>query len=192
VKAANQGLQTTSFRIGQIAGGYANGAWATTDWLPIMLASAVSLGSLPDAIGFASWTPTDVISQAILDVAFTSGSSTERALNLVHPHPVLWSTIMENFADVFVEDGITSHRLPLVPVEDWVAQLTELSTSADANTFERIVSLLANCVSWYTEPSPACSQASQFLRGHGTCRCCCAVPGRYDCRGGRTYASGDR
>jgi thioester reductase-like protein len=51
VKAAEAGLQTTSFRIGQISGGHANGAWATTDWLPIMVKSSISLGCLPATEG---------------------------------------------------------------------------------------------------------------------------------------------
>jgi thioester reductase-like protein len=51
VAAAERGLQTTSFRVGQIAGGDANGAWASTDWVPIMLKSGVALGCLPDAAG---------------------------------------------------------------------------------------------------------------------------------------------
>jgi thioester reductase-like protein len=51
VKAAEAGLQTTSFRIGQISGGRVNGAWATTDWLPIMVKSSIALGCLPAAEG---------------------------------------------------------------------------------------------------------------------------------------------
>jgi thioester reductase-like protein len=51
VKAAKAGLQTTSFRIGQISGGHANGAWATTDWVPIMVKSSIALGCLPAAEG---------------------------------------------------------------------------------------------------------------------------------------------
>jgi thioester reductase-like protein len=139
VKAGNHGLQTTSFRIGQIAGGYANGAWAPTDWVPIMLASGVSVGSLPDAVGLASWTPFDVVSQAILDVALASGMP-EKALNLVHPCPVSWSTIMRTVANVFLEERITTHPLPLLSVADWVEKLTKLSANPDADTLQRVVS----------------------------------------------------
>jgi hypothetical protein len=104
-----------------------------------MLASAVSLDSLPDAAGLASWTPFDVVSQAILDVALASGTP-EKALNLVHPHPVSWSTIMETVANVFVEEGITAQKLPLLSVEHWVGKLTELSANTDADTLEHVVS----------------------------------------------------
>jgi thioester reductase-like protein len=51
VAAAERGLQTTSFRIGQIAGAAATGAWALTDWVPILLKSGAAIGCLPDADG---------------------------------------------------------------------------------------------------------------------------------------------
>jgi thioester reductase-like protein len=47
IAAAKRGLQTTSLRLGQITGGYANGAWATTDWVPLMIKSSVTMGFLP-------------------------------------------------------------------------------------------------------------------------------------------------
>jgi thioester reductase-like protein len=48
---AESGLQATSFRIGQVTGGEPNGAWSTTDWLPIIVKSSLTIGMLPDAIG---------------------------------------------------------------------------------------------------------------------------------------------
>ena len=47
----NSNLPASSFRIGQISGGPPRGAWSTTDWLPIIVKSSVSLGMLPDAQG---------------------------------------------------------------------------------------------------------------------------------------------
>jgi len=48
---AMSGLSATSFRIGQITGGVPRGAWSTTDWVPIIVKSSVTLGALPDARG---------------------------------------------------------------------------------------------------------------------------------------------
>lgn len=48
---AQSGLQSTSFRIGQISGGHPNGAWATTDWVPILIKSSLNLNALPVATG---------------------------------------------------------------------------------------------------------------------------------------------
>ena len=48
------GLNFASLRIGQITGGHPNGAWATTDWFPIMIKSGLELGALPSAQGVSS------------------------------------------------------------------------------------------------------------------------------------------
>jgi thioester reductase-like protein len=48
---AKSGLQASSFRIGQISGGLPNGAWATSDWIPILAKSSLVLGALPSASG---------------------------------------------------------------------------------------------------------------------------------------------
>jgi len=48
---AQSGLRSTSFRIGQISGGHPNGAWATTDWVPILIKSSLNLNALPAAAG---------------------------------------------------------------------------------------------------------------------------------------------
>jgi thioester reductase-like protein len=48
---AQSGLQATSLRIGQVSGGFPNGAWATSDWVPILVKSSIALGALPNAPG---------------------------------------------------------------------------------------------------------------------------------------------
>jgi hypothetical protein len=48
---AKSGIQATSFRIGQLSGGLPNGAWATSDWVPILVKSSLELGALPSATG---------------------------------------------------------------------------------------------------------------------------------------------
>ena len=45
------GLDISSLRIGQISGGHQNGAWAITDWVPIMVKSSLVLGVLPLSTG---------------------------------------------------------------------------------------------------------------------------------------------
>ena len=41
------GLQATSFRIGQISGGLPNGAWAVSDWVPILVKSSIHMNAIP-------------------------------------------------------------------------------------------------------------------------------------------------
>ena len=47
---AQTGLSVTTIRIGQLSGSE-NGYWSITDWVPILFASSVQLGCLPDARG---------------------------------------------------------------------------------------------------------------------------------------------
>lgn len=51
------GLQSTSFRIGQITGGYPNGAWATSDWVPIMVKSSIHMNAIPTERGVSEPSP---------------------------------------------------------------------------------------------------------------------------------------
>jgi thioester reductase-like protein len=137
VKASELGLQTTSFRIGQITGGTENGAWATTDWFPILVKSSIALGCLPEAYGTASWVPFSAVAQTILDVATIDGPP-ERALNVVHPHPVAWRDIVENVADVLVDSGIAKERLPIVLFSEWHAKLRAASERTDESVMTDI------------------------------------------------------
>ncbi|TFK63690.1 hypothetical protein BDN72DRAFT_902209 [Pluteus cervinus] len=52
----NDGLDASSLRLGQLTGGRSNerGAWATTDWAPILVRSSITLGALPSAPGVIS------------------------------------------------------------------------------------------------------------------------------------------
>jgi hypothetical protein len=45
------GIRTTSFRIGQIAGGQPNSAWAITDWVPLLVKSSIALNAPLSMVG---------------------------------------------------------------------------------------------------------------------------------------------
>ncbi|KAG6839971.1 hypothetical protein C0991_009950, partial [Blastosporella zonata] len=84
---AQSGLQGTSFRIGQVSGGRPNGAWAITNWVPILVKSSVTIGILPDLKGMISWIPMDTVAAAIVDAAL-GNEPLPQAANLLHPRPV--------------------------------------------------------------------------------------------------------
>ncbi|OAX31791.1 putative aminoadipate reductase [Rhizopogon vinicolor AM-OR11-026] len=133
----NSKLPASSFRIGQVSGGPPRGAWSTTDWLPIIVKSSVSLGALPEAQGLLSWIPPHVVSNAILDVAFAE-QEPPIAVNLVHPRPIAWKTLMQPIADTMVECKITSTSLPLVPFSEWFGKLESSAKGASEDTMKRI------------------------------------------------------
>ncbi|KAG0703313.1 putative aminoadipate reductase [Suillus ampliporus] len=120
----NSKLPASSFRVGQISGGPPRGAWSTTDWLPIIVKSSVSLGALPEAKGLLSWIPPHAVSNAILDVAFAE-EEPPIAVNL----PV---------ADAIVKHNVTSDPLPLVPFSEWLEKLESSAKDLSEENIKRI------------------------------------------------------
>ncbi|KAH8102928.1 hypothetical protein BXZ70DRAFT_927267 [Cristinia sonorae] len=114
--ARARGLETTSVRIGQISGSTITGAWNSTDWVPIMIQSSISMGALPILPGNISWIPVDVASRFVLD-SILSTESLPAVVNLVHPHPVPWQEVFTAIKQVI------GGPLELVPFDDWVSRL---------------------------------------------------------------------
>lgn len=44
-------VKTTNIRIGQLAGSSRSGAWATSDWVPLIVRGGQEVGALPDGQG---------------------------------------------------------------------------------------------------------------------------------------------
>ncbi|KAG2133342.1 putative aminoadipate reductase [Suillus clintonianus] len=133
----NSKLPASSFRIGQIAGGPPRGAWSKTDWLPIIVKSSVNLGVFPEAQGLLSWIPTYAVSNAILDVAFAE-EEPPIAINLVHPRPVAWKTLMRPVADAIFERKITSVSLPFIPFSEWSEKVELSAKNPSEQNIQRI------------------------------------------------------
>ena len=82
----------------------------------------------------------DVVSQAILDVALSNQAPTI-ALNIVHPKPSRWSTIVRSVADALHHTGVTREVVPLLPFHEWLGLLEQRSEGADADDMAEIVSI---------------------------------------------------
>ncbi|RDB20739.1 Non-canonical non-ribosomal peptide synthetase FUB8 [Hypsizygus marmoreus] len=137
---AKSGLPVTSFRIGQISGGLPNGAWATSDWVPIFVKSSLALGALPSATGLVSWLPMHAVSKAILDVAFAKNQPPV-ALNLVHPRPVPWNAVI-----LAVKEALRNHDPKVVPSREWFAMLEKRAGNASDADLETVVSRLLSAL----------------------------------------------
>ncbi|KAF8899601.1 hypothetical protein CPB84DRAFT_1847624 [Gymnopilus junonius] len=124
---ATSGVNFTSLRIGQISGGGPRGAWATTDWLPILIKSSLALGRLPAANGVVSWIQMDAVSASVLDLVFFD-EAYPRAINVLHPKPVHWNDIMSHIADALAKEKQTSPS-PFVPFSEWISLLEDRAKS---------------------------------------------------------------
>ncbi|TFK46448.1 acetyl-CoA synthetase-like protein [Heliocybe sulcata] len=130
VPASETGLKCTTVRIGQICGGVPDGAWASTDWFPILVKSSITLQCLPDSSEDVSWIPMPAATQVMLDVSLAEEIQ-PIAINAVHPRPAKWRNIMKAISKAL---GESCGVLPLVPFKEWVQKLERCAghnTTAD-------------------------------------------------------------
>ncbi|KAF8185750.1 acetyl-CoA synthetase-like protein [Pholiota molesta] len=123
------GINFSSVRLGQITGSDVNGAWATSDWVPILVKSSVSLGALPTADGTITWIPTNFVAGSLLDLA-SSDDRYPPAMNLVHHNPVDWNSTIQYIKEALEREHNVS--LPFIPYQEWVAKLATLAASANS------------------------------------------------------------
>ncbi|KAF9034495.1 acetyl-CoA synthetase-like protein [Hymenopellis radicata] len=104
-QAAKQtALRPIVVRTGQIAGGV-NGGWNTSDWVPAIIKSSVTLRALPEFEGTCTWIPLDIASGAVIDF---SRANTSKAIFTIIGQEL---------------------NLPLVPYAEWVRRLEGCSAS---------------------------------------------------------------
>jgi hypothetical protein len=82
------------------------------------------------------------------------------AVNLVHPRPIAWKTLMRPVADAIFERKITSNPLPLVPFSEWLEKLESSAKVASEESINRIVSGLFQWANSYS--CLGCSLLSSF------------------------------
>ncbi|KAJ7077669.1 putative aminoadipate reductase, partial [Mycena belliarum] len=137
---AKSGLDVVCLRIGQISGALPKGAWAISDWLPILVKTSVTLGRLPKANGVrdillpvglkvVSWIDFRTVARAVLDVAFSCATRRPQCsiLALVHPRPVAWNFVMTAVRECLISSS-EKRPLPLVEFREWLAELESAAT----------------------------------------------------------------
>ncbi|KAG6827401.1 putative NRPS-like protein biosynthetic cluster [Tricholoma furcatifolium] len=132
------GLRATAFRIGQLSGGKPKGAWATTDWVPILVKSSLTIGLLPDMEGVLSWLPMDAAAAAIVDAALKD-TQLPHAINIVHPRPVEGKQVIS-----FIQSAIEQDRgrhLTIVPFREWLVAIEAHAGQATEKTVADIPSI---------------------------------------------------
>ncbi|KIJ61725.1 hypothetical protein HYDPIDRAFT_158984 [Hydnomerulius pinastri MD-312] len=158
----NSGLPASSFRIGQITGGAPRGAWSTTDWVPIIVKSSVTLGALPEARGVTSWLPPHAVSDAILDVAFAEDEP-PITVNLVHPRPVEWACLMKPISVALQQKNLTPLLLPLVSFGEWVERLEKYATESNEDNIRRVPAIkLLNFIRFLAQGDTSMRQSDRF------------------------------
>lgn len=130
------GLPVANLRIGQLSGSTTNGAWATTDWVPLIVQSAKELGCLPAVPNSKiSWLPTDEAARVVLDLrhdlsspAPDNESAPRRVFHIVHPRTTQWDDVFKALAKHLSKGDRT---VGLVPFSNWVAKLVSSQSPPD-------------------------------------------------------------
>ncbi|KAI5121945.1 hypothetical protein M0805_002017 [Coniferiporia weirii] len=121
--SASTPLSTTVVRCGQMTGG-PSGAWNDHEWFPSLIKSSIALGKVPIMEGFqtVSWITAYDAAGAAVDMLHADA---ERVLNLVHPRPVTWTSVIRTFSRAF--------DLQAVPYSEWFSALESVHTDLYAD-----------------------------------------------------------
>ncbi|KAL1699761.1 hypothetical protein EV121DRAFT_295859 [Schizophyllum commune] len=127
---AASGLEFSSVRVGQVCGGKPRGAWATTDWFPILVKTSIVLGTLPSDEQDVTWLPMDAVAGTLVDAAF-SESILSPSHNIVHPRPIQWSQMIKNVRQSI--KTVLLRDVLVVPFGDWFAKLETVASRHDVS-----------------------------------------------------------
>jgi thioester reductase-like protein len=71
------GICARVLRIGQISGDTKNGVWNTSEAIPLMLQSAVTIGALPALNEIHRWLPVDTVASAVVEITLAETLGTD-------------------------------------------------------------------------------------------------------------------
>lgn len=134
--ARQRGLEACILRLGQLSGGSATGVWSTSDWVPAIIASSVSVGCLPVATGAISWLPLGIAARSIVEMSTFSNAILPPVVHISHPRPVLWSDIMVLFSQALAR-RTTDAPLPIVRFNEWNQRVKKGAGSFNGPESER-------------------------------------------------------
>ncbi|GAD98608.1 NRPS-like enzyme [Paecilomyces variotii No. 5] len=87
------GVPVRVFRIGQVAGDTRQGVWNSTDAVPLMLQTAITLGILPSIDEYLRWLPVDLVAKSMVEIAdsILSAGPGPVFFNMTNPKTLHWT-----------------------------------------------------------------------------------------------------
>lgn len=122
------GLPTTVLRIGQLCGDRKTGFWSSSNWVPAIIKSGLSLKCLPNGEDLVAWIALDDAAQAIVDFSHNRRrlGKPHDLLHVVHPRPTSWSSVFNVVADYLNKRGTD---VELISYSKWLKKLQAEDTS---------------------------------------------------------------
>jgi thioester reductase-like protein len=137
------GIRASFVRLGQIAGAARTASgWNKQEWLPSLVASSAFIGALPETIGdvpatgeeLINWVPADHLADVLVELALDAKQSNGNvsANHVVHPTPVLWSSLLKTVQKAIEDSLPSSQPIQIVPYADWLSMLKIKTSEAES------------------------------------------------------------
>jgi carbohydrate kinase (thermoresistant glucokinase family) len=88
-RAAEQGITARVLRVGQIVADTQHGIWNSTEAIPLMLQTAITIGALPKLQETPSWLPVDTTAESVAQIALSNAGSI--FANVTNPKTFDWT-----------------------------------------------------------------------------------------------------
>ncbi|KAF3404524.1 Iterative polyketide synthase afoE [Talaromyces pinophilus] len=134
LNAARGGARSYILRIGQIVGDKEYGFWNDSEYIPLMIRSALSLRALPALHEKCSWIPVDMLATAILELDRTLRAAPRPGAinstvppviyNMVNPHLFSWAELLEELRAAGLE-------FETIPYGEWMERLRESASTGN-------------------------------------------------------------
>ncbi|KAK0369853.1 hypothetical protein CLIM01_12793 [Colletotrichum limetticola] len=123
----NAGAPARVLRIGQLVGDSKVGEWNTTEGIPLMIQTAVTLGSLPNLDEEMTWLPVDHAAAAILEIinADATPQPSERDTDPDLVYQVLNPTRFHWTRDMLPSLSEAGLRFEILPTNQWMDKLRQ-------------------------------------------------------------------
>ncbi|KAJ8110575.1 hypothetical protein OPT61_g6614 [Boeremia exigua] len=134
--AQKAGIKTRVLRVGQIVADTVHGVWNKDEAIPLMMQSALTIGALPKLQESPSWTPVDVIAQAISEISLSDAGAL--IANVTNAKTFSWTN---DLLPALRQAGLEFDE---VEPQEWVERLRNSSNDVKANPTFKLVDFFAS------------------------------------------------
>ncbi|CAG9998088.1 unnamed protein product [Clonostachys byssicola] len=134
--AAGQGVKVRVLRVGQLVGDTQHGVWNAQEAVPMMLQTALTVGSLPKLQETPSWLPVDTAAESITDISLSDAGSL--FANVTHPKTF---DFVKDLLPALKEAGLEFEQ---VEPKEWVRRLRASNPDPKLNPPIKLVDFFAS------------------------------------------------
>ncbi|TVY83631.1 Non-canonical non-ribosomal peptide synthetase FUB8 [Lachnellula suecica] len=142
--ARSTGMVAKVLRVGQVVGDSDAGIWNTTEAIPLMIQSAVTMGALPALDETPSWLPVDIVARTVIDL--TGINSTEPSPELHDPSLVYQLQNPKAFhwtADLLPALRDAGLEFEILGQREWVQRLRDSDPDPTTNPTKKLLDFFA-------------------------------------------------